>query len=713
MTDPASLGEPRKLRDVLPELQGKEWFITPLHRVDADLERVMARGDATGQLTEMTARDPRGVGVRGAYPQINEGLPRQDRALVQFVRFAYRRSAVARLLVDKIASDVWGEWVDVQTDNEGLKLALEAFFRNPTGQPGERPLPWWIERAYRLARRDGRSLLYFGLEDGNALNPRLPPVNVRGCSGLAIIRQENIQEVIRGTDPKNPREYNRVQGYRITLNQGGGLGLAGDSIIVHASRVQPFIPYPDEEDEDNGSSILAQNINYVEMVENVLWAVVEAYFQEAAPYVIVVLDKDVKLNSDEMASAKAEIAKMQQSLTQRIFLKGVKVEVLQGSGQLANPMPHWEVTLQMLSMSMGGVAMSQLVGTQAGRTQGAEEDTRRYQSLISKIQEQDADPALYSIGAKLVEWDVQRWAATTKFPVVFSWRPVIEAAPGAEATRQKELMEARTGYRAARLPLPEELDYEVTEWPQGTEDYPPPAPAFQGGKPPVQGDAESVAAALEQRLTRRLMDALKPRFKAAASAARTLNPDLAGDDTSRDAEFIINNPTTRDALAQALLQGYADSLQAGGHATLKQLDADALYDATQSRYNAEFKSLAKNLAGDVAARLAENVRRVVAEGLAQGLGATALSSSIMDAYEATRVDALRIARTESVRAFNRGSADAMQQAGIGQFQFVAFPDCCPKCSEHDGQVYPAGDDAHIPPLHPNDRCSIVPYLGDE
>lgn len=462
------------LRDVLPGLDGKTWFITRLDEQgragfgDAFERAYNSRGDAVGagQITDMTARDPRGIGVRGGYPQVNQGLPNQAQMLRTFVRFAYRRSPVARILVDSIASMVWGEWVDLESTDEAVKKALENVFKNPTGKPGERPLYWWLERAYRLARRDGRCLLYFSLEDTNSATPKLAPLNVKGIRGVAIVREDNIQEAVVDPDPTS-RTYGQIVAWRISTSRNSSLGAAGTTVEVHADRVLPAIPYPVEEDPSQGESILALNINPVEMVENLVWASAEAYFTLASPYIVVSLDKEVMLSPEEKADAKKQIAQLQQSSTQRIFLRGVTVTVLQGSAQLADPLPHWEVAMQQLAISLGGMPVSTLTGNQAGKLTGAVEDSARAQGIVSKIQEQDADPMLNSLIHRLVEWGVKEWGQPGESPVSFKWRPLFEPDPKSRGEAELALAQARSIYVDRKMPPPESLEYQEGEWPKG------------------------------------------------------------------------------------------------------------------------------------------------------------------------------------------------------------------------------------------------------
>ena len=722
------------LRQVMPSLADKTWFITRADSAGLDMaQRTLDkiwRGDAGGELGDLTARDPRGIGIRGGYPQINEGLPNQGAALRLFVRYAYRRSAAARALVDTISGMVFGEWIEVQSEDEALKTAIESVYRSPTGRPGDKPLYWWMERAYRLARRDSRAILYFGLDDSNAKKPSEPAKNVKGILGLTIIRDENIVQAIRGNDPQDKATFNRILGWKVTTNQASSLGPAGTTLDIHADRCIPFIPLPSEEDDSTGESVLALNINYVEMMENLLWSSSEAYFTEASPYLVVSLDKDVKLTEPEKLDAKKQIGQLQQSSTQRIFLRGVTVTVLQGSGTLANPIPHWEIGMQALALAMGGFPVSMLVGNQAGKLSGAQEDSSRVQSLISKLQETDADPALQTLNARLIEWGVKTWGKKEADKLSFSWNPLFEPSPIDFASSQLSLANARVAYKQNGLPLPEEMAYDPAEggWPEGTEDdeeklaAPQPEAKSAPEEKPIpdaeKGDTARLVnhhiEALTKRAERRIRAALKPIYdRAAASVDGVKRSDSAADVASQ----AISSQASIAALAAAIEELYVQGLEAGADSALQDLDIDRTYRALQSTSIKELRTLSKTIAADSAARLAEQVRKDLAEGISKGESPSALARRVEGRFKAIRVDANRIARTEAMRAFNRGGQDAMKEAGVREKRFVAYPDADSGdvdgvCQQLDGKVVPLGDDSIDPPdhTHPNCRCYMAPVL---
>lgn len=707
--------KPTDIKALARELEGAAWAVGRLQDADRIFEAV-ARAEHAGDFSDMRARDPRDVGVRGGYPQVNQGGPQAG--LLEFARRAYRRSAPAKVVVDRVAADQWGEWFDLQGGSDEFRAAVEAFMRNPTGKVGCRPLWWWFKRAQRLARRDGRCLLYFGLKESGAVDPRQPPGNVQGVRYLHIIREHQIADVEIDEDPDSD-EFNEIKGWTVRLAGNKG---QGKTITVHPSRVLAFIPKPNEDDLTKGDSELVDSLNYVEGIENVLWSAIEAYFTEASPYIVAyrALSPDgtpaVPMTPEQKAEVKAEIAKMQQSSVQRIFLHGVKLEVLSGSGQLANPTPHWDIANEAFGMAMG-MPRSILRGDAAGEIAAAREDSRRWQSIISKVQEEEGDPLVTVLISRLEEWDVESWIEVDDADrVQIKWRPIYEEDAKDEAGRQLVLAQTRAIYVDRGMDPPVEVEWEPTENPDVlaavTNARPPPS-AFGGGfgggnedEAKARGEEAKDAVGplgvntLVKRMRGRVASAIKKAYEVGLAAARL-------EDAASDASLAIRASALEDDLQEAIRLGLEDAARAGAKRSFQDLGVKATRDLLRAERADNFRTVSAGLAADVAARVSDDVRRTIAQGLVEGLDAKLIRDRLHDQFALREWEAERIARTETLRGWNAGTRDALRTLGIDAFRFVALPGADEQCAERDGNVYSLGDLENSPPIHPNCRCTLV------
>lgn len=735
------------------ENDGVRQYVVPLHKLDGALGRIW-NGHGDANLSDLTPRDPRNVGVAGGYPQVNTGIVPVNPLML---RRLYGRSAAAMILVDRISADTWGEWLDLKTEDEDLKERLESFFRNPTNHPGERPLWWWCEQSDRCARRDKRSILYFGLAD-NTGDAAAEPKGVRGVRYLQVIPANAILKA-KLDDDETSKTYRQVVAWELAPGNKSKL-----PAVLHADRCVAFVPRPFVEDDLNdGSSVLEPAINYIEWKENLNWSSAEAYFQYAAPFVVVKQDPNVVMNAQDKAAVKAQVQQMQQGLVQRIFVKGVTIEPLAEGTRLPDPTPHHDIAMQNLAMILG-VPKSMLTGDAAGELAASMEDSRRYASRISKLQETYADPIMRAIIDRLLRWGIKDWQMPTKPEVDFSWHPVNESSIEQIGREQKGLAEARQVYWTNNMPLPVELTYEPGEWP---DDAVPPDPlalahAKAAANPaPFQGDPFQKPAAGPNKNPEpaapggKLMeqspgatsqgDAVAPKPLVGAIEATAANVRAALRDAYHAAAKRITHGDThalveaaaafqsrvKELLAAAAAPGLRSATVIGaegirdalgpGHVrgmrrdsrrwwSSKQ-DAGETLDPFASGY--VFRTLPPDLAADVAQRLSDRLHDSVLEGIMAGEGVAKLQERLRQQVELSGVDAERIARTEAIRAYNQGAANALKDAGYTEFTFQALPGADPECDDRDGETFSVDDFGNRPPIHPNCRCAMRATLPGE
>ncbi len=101
----------------------------------------------------------------------------------------------------------------------------------------------------------------------------------------------------------------------------------------------------------------------------------------------------------------------------------------------------------------------------------------------------------------------------------------------------------------------------------------------------------------------------------------------------------------------------------------------------------------------------------IGEGLAQGWGAAKVAGLLKEQLGVTRQRAEMIARTESIKAYSSVSQQKYLDAGVDEVIWVAVREgVCKYCLWRNGKAFKIGSVIH--PLHPNDRCHIIPSVGD-
>lgn len=146
------------------------------------------------------------------------------------------------------------------------------------------------------------------------------------------------------------------------------------------------------------------------------------------------------------------------------------------------------------------------------------------------------------------------------------------------------------------------------------------------------------------------------------------------------------------------------------------------------------------LAGDLNQTTINRLRDSLADGIASGESTAKLTQRVREQFESfsdSRAEA--VARTESAMAYEKGQQDVWTESGVVEGkQWLLAPGACPWCvavaKEFEGKqvalngvFVPKGSsivangkpmkvdyrDIDGPPLHPNDRCDLIPVLGGE
>jgi SPP1 gp7 family putative phage head morphogenesis protein len=138
------------------------------------------------------------------------------------------------------------------------------------------------------------------------------------------------------------------------------------------------------------------------------------------------------------------------------------------------------------------------------------------------------------------------------------------------------------------------------------------------------------------------------------------------------------------------------------------------------------KTYSIDLADEVNTETLDKLKASLFDGWEAGESIPDLTHRVRDLYEEfDRARAEMIARSESIRASNRGSQETYRASGVvDRTMWVATPTdrTCEICNELDGKVAELGEpfpfedsygDASGPPAHPNCRCAVVPILVDE
>ena len=118
-------------------------------------------------------------------------------------------------------------------------------------------------------------------------------------------------------------------------------------------------------------------------------------------------------------------------------------------------------------------------------------------------------------------------------------------------------------------------------------------------------------------------------------------------------------------------------------------------------------------------QLVKHLRQTITQGLIKGESNQVMARSLKEKMNSNYSNALRLIRTETANVLSESTNQGYKQSGIvNQYQLLAtFSDrTCEICSKLDGKIYNVDDKQaglNASPIHPNCRCTEVPYFEDD
>lgn len=112
----------------------------------------------------------------------------------------------------------------------------------------------------------------------------------------------------------------------------------------------------------------------------------------------------------------------------------------------------------------------------------------------------------------------------------------------------------------------------------------------------------------------------------------------------------------------------------------------------------------------------KQISRTLAEGLTEGRSPRQIARMLVNRVDKIAITRGKVlARTEIVRAHHMASIQEYKNAGLLGVQIMsewltAGFNVCPACAELEGKVFTLAEIEPMIPVHPNCRCTAIPYL---
>ena len=117
-------------------------------------------------------------------------------------------------------------------------------------------------------------------------------------------------------------------------------------------------------------------------------------------------------------------------------------------------------------------------------------------------------------------------------------------------------------------------------------------------------------------------------------------------------------------------------------------------------------------------QLSKTIKEEITQMLIRGESSKKVAQRVATRMNASYKNAVRLVQTEHSYCMNEASKYTYEDLNIEKYEFLATLDrrTCSVCGKLDGKVFNSKDaitGLNYPPLHPNDRCTTVPYYEDD
>jgi len=212
-------------------------------------------------------------------------------------------------------------------------------------------------------------------------------------------------------------------------------------------------------------------------------------------------------------------------------------------------------------------------------------------------------------------------------------------------------------------------------------------------------------------------------------------------------QWLIDRQKWRGTLTKDGKLMTATPLNQAGKEMMDDLGVGTAFDVDDPRAIEWIATNAKNAAWKITDTIYERLRKELMEAVADGESIPKIRERVMQVFERiTESRAELIARTEVLKASNRGRWIAMRQSGVvegKQWEATGDNRVCPRCSEMDGRTMALGkpyfkkgetvtftgtednpapegglestfdyEEIQHPPLHPDCRCTLLAIVKE-
>ncbi len=230
-------------------------------------------------------------------------------------------------------------------------------------------------------------------------------------------------------------------------------------------------------------------------------------------------------------------------------------------------------------------------------------------------------------------------------------------------------------------------------------------------------NAKTMADFRRKLIEANLQNSLPPEYSGRVTRLQLLDAQLwyAAHKAGLDQTDIVTASSAKTYEDAYYKTAYNIATGTGLMPTFTTLDTDAINAVLSEKFSGKSYSERIWTNSDL---LAKQLSTKLASAIATGQSIDKTAKDFRDRFGVSRYYAERLIRTETNHFYNQAASDSYKAMGIDKYKFIATLDSRTSeiCAHMDGKIIEVDKGAvgvNIPPLHPNCRSTIAPYLGKD
>lgn len=230
-------------------------------------------------------------------------------------------------------------------------------------------------------------------------------------------------------------------------------------------------------------------------------------------------------------------------------------------------------------------------------------------------------------------------------------------------------------------------------------------------------NAKTMADFRRKLIEANLQNSLPPEYSGRVTRLQLLDAQLwyAAHKAGLDQTDIVTASSAKTYEDAYYKTAYNIATGTGLMPTFTTLDTDAINAVLSEKFSGKSYSERIWTNSDL---LAKQLSTKLASAIATGQSIDKTAKDFRDRFGVSRYYAERLIRTETNHFYNQAANDSYKAMGIDKYKFIATLDSRTSeiCAHMDGKIIEVDKGAvgvNIPPLHPNCRSTIAPYLGKD